>query len=287
MSFIKTLKVNTIKKMGVSPVMLIFLIMIALAVSSCSVTKKVSAKRNLKKYGFEYLKLNMEKNEFTFHDLSAKLSLTYKNEKSSTHLRGQLRMREDSILWISFSPAMGIEAARLILTQDSIKFINRLNKTYFLGEYEMLDTLINTTIDYIIVQSMILANELPYYKLDHYSVKADDNMYLLTMEKKRKVKRSIKKGKSPTNIIIEKVWLDPVNFRMRRVEMYEMGNDKKKLVVQYDDYGETEGKMFPYKIKIFVFADNDIVIDVNYNKVRLDETLSFPFRIPSKYKYAF
>ncbi len=278
---------NTLKKIVVSPVILMALIIITMTVSSCSSTKKVSAKKNLKKYGFEYLKLKMEENELSFHDLSAKLSLSYRNEKSTTNLRGQLRMREDSILWISFSPAMGIEAARLILTQDSIKFINRLNKTYFLGEYQMLDTLISSTIDYVIVQSMILANQLPYYKIDHFSVKADDNMYLLTMEKKRKVKRSIKKGKSPTNVIIEKVWLDPLTFRMRRVEMNEIGDDKKKLVVRYDDYRETEGKMFPYKINISIFADHDIEIDVNYNKVHFDQTLSFPFRIPSKYKYAF
>ena len=266
---------------------LVFITIISLFTTSCSSSKKVSAKRNLKKYGFEYLKLKNEENELTFNNLSAKLSLTYSNEKSSTKLQGRLRMKQDSILWISFSPAMGIEAARLILTQDSIKFINRLNKTYFTGEYQMLDTLISTTIDYTIIQSMILANELPYYKLDNYSVKADNNMYLLTMEKKRKVKRKIKRGKSPTNVIIEKVWLDPVNFRMRRVEMNEIGDDKKKLVVQYNDYREVEGKMFPFKIKISVSADKDIVIDVDYSKVHFDETLSFPFRIPSKYHYAF
>jgi len=279
--------VNSVKKIIASPIVLIFLVAITMGTTSCSSTKRVSAKKNLKKYGFEYLRIKMKENTLSFNDLSAKLSLTYKNEKSSTSLRGQMRIREDSILWISFSPAMGIEAARLILTQDSIKFINRLNKTYFTGEYQMLDTLISTTIDYVIVQSMILANELPYYKLDNFSVKADDNMYLLTMEKKRKVKRKIKKGKSPTNVIVEKVWLDPVNFRMRRLEMNEIGNDKKKLVVQYDDYRETDGKMFPYRIKISIFADNDIVIDVNYNKVHFGESLRFPFRIPSKYKYAF
>lgn len=278
---------KTVKKIVVLPIVLIFIIIITLSVTSCRSSKKVSAKRNLKKYGFDYLKLKMKDNKLVFNNMSAKLSLTYNNEKASTKLRGQLRMREDSILWISFSPAMGIEAARLILTQDSIKFINRLNKTYFLSEYQMLDTLINTTIDYIIVQSMILGNELPYYKLDNFSVKADNNMYLLVMEKKRKVKRNIKRGKSSTNVIIEKVWLDPVNFRMRRVEMNEIGNNNKKLVVQYDDYRQVEGKMFPYKIKISVFADKDIVIDVNYNKVHFGGTLHFPFRIPSKYQYAF
>ena len=278
---------DRINKIAGVKLMLVFITIISLVTTSCSSSKKVSAKRNLKKYGFEYVKLKSEENELTFNNLSAKLSLTYSNEKSSTRLQGRLRMKQDSILWISFSPAMGIEAARLILTQDSIKFINRLNKTYFTGEYQMLDTLISTTIDYTIIQSMILANELPYYKLDNYSVKADNNMYLLTMEKKRKVKRKIKRGKSPTNVIVEKVWLDPVNFRMRRVEMNEIGDDKKKLVVQYDDYRKVEGKMFPFKIKISVSADNDIVIDVDYSKVHFDETLSFPFRIPSKYHYAF
>ena len=266
---------------------LLLLSIVVMSLSSCKSTKRVSAKRNLKKYGFEYLKEKMTTNQLSFDYLSAKLSLNYKKEHSSTNLRGQMRIREDSILWLSFSPAMGIEAARLILTQDSIKFINRLNKTYFTGEYKALDTIISSSIDYIIVQSMILANELPYYKIDNYSVKADNNMYLLTMEKKRKVKRNIKRGKSPTNVIIEKVWLDPVTFRMRKIEMNEIGDDKNKLEVYYNDYQSVEGKMFPFNIEIMVHADNDIVINVKYNKVVFNEKLSFPFRITSKYVSGF
>ena len=278
---------NILSKTTYKATALILLSIILIATSSCKSTKRVSAKRNLKKYGFEYLKDKMNANQLSFDYLSAKLSLSYKKEHSSTRLRGQMRIREDSILWLSFSPAMGIEAARLILTQDSIKFINRLNKTYFTGQYKVLDTLISSSIDYIIVQSMILANELPYYKIDNYSVKADNNMYLLTMEKKRKVKRNIKRGKSPTNVIIEKVWLDPVTFRMRKVEMNEIGNDKNKLEVYYNDYRSVEGKMFPFNIEIMVHADNDIVINVKYNKVVFNEKLSFPFRIPSKYVSGF
>jgi len=274
---------STLGKIG----MIILVSFTLITVSSCKSTKKATAKKTLKDYGFEYLKEKMNKNNLSFNYLSAKLSLTYKKEQTSTSLRGQLRMREDSILWLSFSPAMGIEAARLILTQDSIKFINRLNKTYFVGQYKMLDTIISSTIDYVIIQSMILANELPYYKLDNYSVKVDDNMYLLMMEKKRKVKKSIKKGDSPTNVIVEKVWLDPDNFRMRKVEMHEFSADNKKLVIYYNDYQQVEGKWFPFNIEIMVFADKDISINVKYNKVRFNEKLSFPFRIPSKYQSAF
>ncbi len=266
---------------------LLFAVAIMFAVSSCKSTKKTSAKSDLKKYGFEYLKEKLDANKLPFDYLSAKLSIDYQKESSSTSLRGQLRMREDSILWLSFSPAMGIEAARLILTQDSIKFINRLNKTYFTGEYKMLDTIISSTVDYVIIQSMVLGNELPHYKIDNYSVKVDDNMYLLTMEKKRKVKKNIKKGNASTNIIVEKVWMDPVNFRMRKVEMHEIGAERSKLVVYYDNYQQVEGKWFPFNIQILIFANKNITIDVKYNKVHFDKKLSFPFRIPSKYQYAF
>jgi hypothetical protein len=238
-------------------------------------------------YGYQYLKEKLDANRLSFNYLSAKLSINYQKESSSTSLRGQLRMREDSILWLSFSPAMGIEAARLILTQDSVKFINRLNKTYFTGRYKMLDTLISSTVDYIIVQSMILGNELPHYTVDNYNVKVDDNMYLLTMEKKRKIKKKIKKGNSPTNIIVEKVWMDPVNFRMRKVEMHEIGAENNKLVVYYNDYREVEGKWFPFNIQIQISANKDISINVKYNKVHFDEKMSFPFHIPKKYQYAF
>ena len=267
--------------------LLIVSTIIVLSATSCKSIKKTSAKKNLKEYGFEYLKEKMDANKLSFNYLSAKLSFTYKKEQSNTSLRGQMRMREDSILWLSFSPAMGIEAARLILTQDSIKFINRLNKTYLIGQYKMLDTLISSTVDFIIIQSMILANELPYYSMDNFNVKVDDNMYLLIMEKKRKVKKSIKKGTSPTNVIIEKAWLDPDNFRIRKVEMHELGRSNNKLVVYYNDFRQVEGKWFPFNIQILIYADKDISIDVNYNKVRFDEQLSFPFHIPSKYQSAF
>ena len=60
------------------------------------------------------------------------LNVEYSEDKGKTSLKGQLRIQSDSLIWLTFSPALGIEAARVLLTNDSVKFINRLNKTYFL-----------------------------------------------------------------------------------------------------------------------------------------------------------
>ena len=45
-------------------------------------------------------------------------------------LSGVLRMRRDSVIWISASAFMGMEAVRACVTCDSVVVVNRLDKTY-------------------------------------------------------------------------------------------------------------------------------------------------------------
>ncbi len=249
--------------------------------TSCKTSKKTTVKRTLKKHGFAYLKQKMDSAKLDFDYLTAKLNFTYNNGKSNTNLKAQLRIKKDSIIWMSFSPAMGIEVARIALTCDSVKFINRLNKTYFTGKYKVLDSLINSSVNYLMLQSMILGNDVPYYDINEYKVRDADNYYLLVMQKKRKKRKNSKNTEE--NILVEKIWLDPVTFRTKKMEMHELDDKEKKLTVTYDDYRNVDGKWFPFKLKIKIKSEKSITIDVNYSKVQFTDRLSFPFRISSKY----
>jgi hypothetical protein len=274
-------KNNFLKLLWISAVFLLFFV-----ATSCKTSKKVEVKKTLKNYGFNYLKQKMDSNRLVFNYLSAKSNVKYDNGKSVTNLKTQLRIRQDSLIWISFSPAMGIEAARLELSCDSIKFINRLNKTYIADKYIMLDTLINSSVDYLILQSMILGSDSPFYEIENYKVRDGDGYYLLIMEKKRKERKNVKKSNTSSEVLVEKVWLDPDTFRARKLEMHELDNTEKKLVVYYDDYRLVQGRWFPYKLKIKIKSEKSLVVEINYNKVNFVNHLSFPFKIPSKYEKA-
>ena len=39
-----------------------------------------------------------------------------------------IRMRKDSVLWVSVNALLGIEAFRVLITPDSVKVINKLDK---------------------------------------------------------------------------------------------------------------------------------------------------------------
>mgnify|MGYP000123765437 CR=1 FL=1 len=272
----------------VGKALFLFLILSVVVSSTSCRSKKKVLKASLKEYGFSYLYSRMVENQMEFDYLNAKFTLIYEQEKNKTNLRGQLRIKEDSLIWMSFTPALGIEAARVLLTNDSIKFMNRLNKEYFTGKYELVDSLLKTTIDYSLLQSMLIGNDLTQYDVNKFKSSIDNGLYCMTIRERRKIKKYIRQGEIDTRVLVQQIWLDPETYRIARIDVKEQGEtSNNKLRVHYQDYITVDGQLFPSKMRIEVVSNNSIFIDVEFNKVVINNQVSFPFRIPSKYEKAF
>jgi len=264
-------------------IIILFLPAVLVFTSSCKTTRS-TLKKPLKEEGFDYLYARMLENQISFDYLNAKFSSIYQKGKKKTDLRGQLRIRKDSLIWVSLSPALGIEAARISLSNDSVKFINRLNKTYITGEYTMLDSLLRTSIDYSIVESMIIGNDLTQYDVDKFKASVDGGLYRITIQKRTKIRKYMKRGEIDTKVLVQNIWLDPENFKIRKIEIRELGEDNKKLQVFYNKYMAVENQLFPSEIRIEIIAENKITIDIKFGKTELNQALKFPFRISKKYE---
>jgi hypothetical protein len=55
------------------------------------------------------------------------------------------------------------------------------------------------------------------------------------------------------------------------------------LQVFYDDYIDIDGQLFPSKLHIDINSQKTIHISVDFSRIELNQELSFPFSIPSKY----
>ena len=74
-----------------------------------------------------------------FEWLTAKLDIQAEgNGQSFNDLSGQMRMRKDSVVWMSVTATMGVEVARIKVSTDSVWVVNRLDKVYLA---EPLDTI--------------------------------------------------------------------------------------------------------------------------------------------------
>jgi hypothetical protein len=71
-----------------------------------------------------------------------------------------IRMKKDSIIWLSVT-GVGLEVARGIITPDSIVFMDKIHKDYFVFNYEQLSKQYNFDLNFALLQSVIIGN-LPF-----------------------------------------------------------------------------------------------------------------------------
>ncbi|MBC8487119.1 MAG: DUF4292 domain-containing protein [Bacteroidetes bacterium] len=249
---------------------------------SCKTTRKV-IKGPIKKYGADYLFERLKENELQFDWFSAKYKLDLIIDKKKTSFSGQLRMRKDSVTWVSFSPALGIEMARLLITADSVKFINRINKNYFLGDYLIVNDFLGSNVDYDVMQSILLGNDLTYYENGKFRATYDSKEYHLVTADRRKLKKYVQTAQDAERIFIQNIFLNPETFKITQMKIKEIKKENKKLSATYSDFRFVDGQLIPHHISYEITAETPLKIEINYSKITINKIQRFPFKISSKY----
>lgn len=262
---------------------LLFAFLLVALASGCKTTRTVY-KAPIKEEGPEYLVAKMSDNEFRFKALTIKYSASFTQEKKTTDFSGQLRMIKDSTIWISISPALGIEAIRLLITPDSVKYVNRLDKVYFLGDYAILHRFLDASIDFDILQALIIGNDFQFYEDASFRASIDNLEYKLSTTGRRKVaKEAGATGDNPL-ILVQNIWLNPENFKITRADLKEYLKDNKKLLAAYSDFQTVDdGGLLPGKLLFSIISSGQIDLAISFNRVSMERDVTFPFNIPEKY----
>ena len=249
---------------------------------SCSPARKVM-KAPLREEGADYLFAKLKEKELNFNWFSAKFSAEYSNKGKGNSFSGQIRIRKDSVIWISLTPMLGIEAVRLMISQDSVKMINRLNNTFFVGNYEYVNQFLNTNIDYDLLQAFLLGTDLQFYGNGKFRATIDHGEYKLSTGERHKLKKFVRNSQEKLKIFIQNIWLDPVNFKITHADVKEIRRDNIKLESTYGDFEMAAGQLFPKKMNYTIWADNTIRVRATFSKLTINSPLQFPFTIPGSY----
>lgn len=266
----------------IKPILFLLVTLQVILFTSCSPTRKI-IKEPLKTEGTEFLLKNLKTNELNYNFLSAKFNSTFAQNKKENQITGQIRIKRDSLIWISISPLMGIEMARILISNDSIWYVNRIENTYFTGTFDYINKIINSTLDFDMLQSFLTGNDFSRYENTSFRSGIDNNEYTLVTSNRRKLKKYIK-GNSDINIPIQHIWLDPQTFKISRIMIREAESNGRKVVAYYT-HNLISGQLVPVSIKLDIeMNDNKTSMDINYSKIVIGESLQFPFKIPANYK---
>ncbi len=207
---------------------------------------------------------------FDFETLAAKLKVRYKDEHTSQGVSVSLRMEKDKTIWMSAS-ILGISLAKAKITPDHVQYYEKIDGTYFDGDFKLLSDLLGTELDFEQVQALLLGQPLFDLTKGGYSAIAGQQNYLIVPKKQRDL----------FNLFF---YLDAQRFTMQQQRLEQKDRDR-ELTVSYGDYQAQEVGILPEKVSVRAKENDKITeIDLEYRNVEVNKEVSFPFEIPSGYK---
>ena len=264
---------------------------------SCKAPKEViKEKVKLEHFSTKELLEKLELNEFEFETLSTKADITFTDEKE-TSFKANLRIRKDSAIWMSITPALGIEMARVLITKDSVLFMDRIHNKYFVGDFAFINKTFDVDMDYSMLEALLVGNSLEFEKDEKIRTSIDrkKDFYFIGTERKRKVKRDIKKELKKDKEVIKNqsqiLWVYPETFKIAELLLIDPEKNQSlnglftnhKTVTNAEDSLVTE-QFFPFNLSFNIESKKNLKIEVEYNKVTLNKELNLSFKIPEKYE---
>jgi len=269
-----------------------FLILISIGIFlfSCKVQKEKKEKDRIVHRPTRFLISQLSQNEFKFNTLSAKANVEIDNGREKS-FKIHLRIKKDSAIWVSITPLLGIEMARVLITKDIVKFMNRVNKEYFIGDFNYINNLFGSDLDYQMVEALLIGNSLSFDINDKKiksSIDRKKNTYYIGTEKKRKVRKEIKKDKRKLKSQAQAIWLNPTTYKINDLMLHSPDSIKrngsdKSLTGSYSNHKEISSQLFPYQLDFILESSTPATINMVYSKISVEKNISFSFKIPSKY----
>lgn len=208
-------------------------------------------------------------NVIGYNTFSAKLKVDYESDtKQPPEVTANIRMTKDSIIWISVSAPIIGEVARAIITPDSLKAVNKMDKKVYLRDIKNAQDLLNIPFDFKTLQDMIVGN--PIFLTDSiFQVVKTPAVISFSCE-------------SEVFTSLFNVFADDYVLQQSKVMDKDKGQNR-SCELTYGEYKSMGGHKFATRRRVYVEAKGVTKINMEFNKVDFDQPLSYPFTIPASY----
>ncbi len=214
-----------------------------------------------------------------FNYLTSSSKIRYRNDGENVSATANIRVKKDSVIWISVTPGFGIEAARGLITRDSVSFINRLDKEFSTYSFEELSNKFNFNLNYDLLQAVLLG-DMPRPLTAGDQVEKQVNHFL------------VRQQEGPLTI---DNFVDARLMKVSRVAVVDetkrddQRRGKNTLNLRYEDFKRLNDQFLPFKNVVSLDYRSQgqkrrTQIDIQHKKANIvDEVLRFPFSIPNNY----
>lgn len=280
--------------------------------SGCSNEKRVAEGRPLKNRTANAVLTRYNKNLFEFDYVGMRISADIINAEEKQSFKANVRMRKDSIIWISITPLMGVEMIRAVITPDSIKYVSKVpnNKHYFLGTLRQLTDITKNEISFEMLQAVLVGNAVDINEEDDkFTSRIDGKEYVLISKYKRKMKkvlgvddrdvqpndslsidatdrqyRRILRRSDEEDLLLKRYWFDGYDYHLVRTVFDDLYYQR-SVTINHSDFEVTEQYTYPKQTAVSVVSEKGTAqFSFEITRLKVDQDYDFPFEIPEDYE---
>lgn len=212
---------------------------------------------------------SFELSNLDFHTFSGRAKTKVEMNNQVYDVTLNVRIQRDKAIWLSVTAALGIEAARVLITPDSVKILNKLPGEYIAKPFSYIYNYTNPGVTFSTLQDLLLANvSSSLLRTNNVQVaSATDEFIVVGIKEQLSFQYRINKENRPFNFVLQ-----------------EVGGDQ-NLEAFYNDYAKTAGYNFPQKMALNVLGEQvSLKASLAYNKVSFNENIEMPFSVSGRYK---
>ncbi|MFL5743637.1 MAG: DUF4292 domain-containing protein [Niastella sp.] len=212
----------------------------------------------------------IRQNNIKFNTFSAKVKVHFERSDGKNYdFTAYVKMKKDSLLWVSVRALDVIEVFRVKITPDSLIIIDKNKKTYQLRSVQSLQEVIQIPLTFTDLQNLLVGNPI-FLDSNINSFKRDDR-YISLISMGAVFKHLLTVSKDDYTIQHSKLDdVDPVRSRTADIT--------------YGDYQNKNGVQFSAYRKITVSEKQKLDLTMEYKQFDFNVDLNTPFSIPKNYK---
>ncbi len=240
----------------------------------------------------------------TIRYYSARAAVTVVLPDASRSFKAHLRSVTDSAVWVSVVPALGIEVARVLMTDDSVKLLDKLGDHYFLGDEAATKNKFGLQPSLGLLQSALLGRAIGLDVQDKFRSDRENGEYVLTSREKRRfvkaaedispddtlgrdmgerrLERTLRKAEEHEAIVL-RYWVDPQSYHVTRVQITDLARDQ-SADVRYELRSDANDSFLPTRMSITLSEPGRVArATLELSRFDLEGPIDMPFRIPEKF----
>ena len=257
-------------------VRILFVFMVCLFSSSVLVSCKAKAKVANESKSVDEKRMSAERiiknhyvNKNDFNTLYIKSNVRYSDDKQNQNLTAEIKIKKNEQILVSIR-FLGITMAKALITPTTVSYYEKLNASYFEGDFSTLSKWLGTDLDFNKVQNILIGQAMDDLTKGNYKDSLVDQTYRLENISQNNIKKYF--------------FFDKEKFLLNKQEIAQIAENR-KMQVSYSDYKLYNESPIPSAIAINAEQDKGKTeINLDYNTITINEELTFPYSVPNGYK---